>query len=114
TPWPLPRAIELTSISRGAGTRFIGDHIGLFEARDLVLIGPNVPHYWHARGESSGLALQWDFPLDHGIWRLGEAEALAPLHEAARRGIALSGRTAEAVWHLMKEIEGTAGLRRLG
>jgi len=112
--WHFHRAVELTSISRGAGTRFIGDHIGLFEARDLVLIGSNVPHYWHARGESAGLALQWDFPLDHGIWRLGEAEALAPLHEAARRGIALSRNTAETVVRLMKQTAETAGLRRLG
>jgi hypothetical protein len=37
--WHYHRAMELTSISRGTGTRFVGDHIGLFEARDLVLIG---------------------------------------------------------------------------
>jgi len=112
--WHYHRAVELTLISRGTGTRFVGDHIGLFGARDLVLIGSNVPHYWHARTLSAGMALQWDFPLDHGIWRLDEASALAPLHEAARRGISLSGRTADEVVRLMAQTAGTTGLRRIG
>jgi AraC-like DNA-binding protein len=112
--WHYHRAVELTLISAGMGTRFVGDHIGLFEARDLVLIGSNVPHYWHARAESAGMALQWDFPLDHGIWRLGESSALTSLHEAARRGISLSGRTAETVARLMAQTAEAAGLQRLG
>ena len=59
-----------------------------------MLIGSNVPHYWHLLGNSSGLALQCDFPLEHGIWTFREAAALRALTEAARRGLHLHGATA--------------------
>lgn len=111
--WHYHPAVELTLIQRGAGTRFIADHIELFDTGDLVLIGPNVPHYWHIRGISSGLALQWDFPLEHGIWSFGEAAPLRALTESARRGLHLHGATATFIQRSMEELAGCDGLRRL-
>src|SRR5690606_6196723 len=66
--WHFHRASELTFFERGAGTRFVADHIEHFESGDLVMLGSNVPHYWHVRGESKGAAIQWHFPAEHGIW----------------------------------------------
>lgn len=112
--WHYHSETELTVIDRGAGTRFIADQIELFEAGDLVLIGANVPHYWHLRGASAGLSLQWDFPLDHGIWSF--ADAIAPLQrlaETARRGLHIQGQTAETIRRLMRELPLLAGFARL-
>ena len=39
--WHYHRAMELTFIQRGAGTRFVAGHIELFDPGDLVLIGAN-------------------------------------------------------------------------
>ncbi len=39
---------ELTLIVKGQGKRFAGDHVGNFEAGDLVLLGPNLPHFWRS------------------------------------------------------------------
>lgn len=112
--WHYHRAMELTLIQRGAGTRFVADHIALFEAGDLVLIGSNVPHYWHQHGESAGLSLQWDFPLEHGVWSLGEIHTpLRTLASRAQRGLHFRGSTAPAAAALMSELQSSTGLARL-
>lgn len=111
--WHYHHATELTLIQRGAGTRFVADHIELFDSGDLVLIGANVPHYWHQGSVSSGLAIQWDFPLEHGIWGFGEAAPLRALAESARRGLHIQGKTAEVTRRRMEELTGLTGLARL-
>lgn len=111
--WHYHLETELTLVQRGAGTRFVADHIESFESGDLVLIGSNVPHYWHVRGESAGLAVQWHFPLQHGIWGFCEAAPLHGLAESARRGLHLGGATAAAVRRLIEQIPALAGLSRL-
>ncbi|MDB6168513.1 MAG: AraC family transcriptional regulator [Verrucomicrobia bacterium] len=111
--WHYHRATELTLIQRGAGTRFVADHIELFESGDLVLIGANVPHYWHQRSVSAGVAIQWDFPLEHGIWEFGESAPLRTLAEFARRGLHIQGRTAEITRRRIEELPSLVGLARL-
>jgi len=37
---------ELLYNIQNRGTRFVGDSIDPFSDKDLVLIGPNIPHYW--------------------------------------------------------------------
>lgn len=111
--WHYHPETELTLVQHGQGTRFIADHIELFESGDLVLIGSNVPHYWHVRGKSSGLAIQWHFPLQHGIWDFSEAAPMRALEEAACRGLHLKGSTAAAVRQHMERIHSLSGLQRL-
>lgn len=111
--WHYHPQTELTLIQQGEGTRFIADHIELFEPGDLVLIGSNVPHYWHLRGNSSGLAIQWHFPPQHGIWEFNEAQQLRALEEAARNGLRVSGATASKVRRLMEGMHALGGLTRV-
>lgn len=112
--WHYHCASEVTLIEKGAGTRFVADDIELFEAGDLVLIGSNVPHYWHQRGQSAGFSLQWDFPLEHGIWGFGEAvPPLQALAKSAQRGLCISGETAQAVARRMNELQRLGGLSRM-
>jgi len=112
--WHYHEAMELTFIEHGSGTRFVADHIEMFNDGDLVLIGSNVPHYWHSRGRSKGLAIQWSFPLDHGIWSFGEAlRPLGALANAALRGLHLKGETARACAEAMRALVPLKGLPRL-
>jgi AraC-like DNA-binding protein len=99
-------------VQRGEGTRFVSDHIDLFEPGDLVLIGSQVPHCWHMRGESQGLALQWDFPPEHGIWTFPETAGLRRLEEAALRGLHVRGATARITQRQMERVSMTSGLTR--
>jgi AraC-like DNA-binding protein len=37
---------ELKYVIKSEGKRFVGDSVENFKAGDLVLLGPNLPHYW--------------------------------------------------------------------
>ena len=45
-PWHYHPAIEIMYITRGIGTRFVGDCIEQYEEGDVCMIGPNLPHEW--------------------------------------------------------------------
>lgn len=44
--WNYHPEYELHLITRSEGQAFVGDYIGHFEAGDLFLIGPSLPHNW--------------------------------------------------------------------
>lgn len=111
--WHYHPQTELTLVQGGEGTRYVADHIELFQSGDLVLIGSNVPHYWHVRGKSSGLAIQWFFPDEHGIWDFTEAAPLRALEERARKGIHIRGQTAATIRDLMESMHQHVGLPKL-
>jgi AraC-like DNA-binding protein len=60
SPFHFHPEYELTYIVRGSGLRFVGDHVGSFIPGDLVLLGPNLPHFW----QSSREHYQQDSPLE--------------------------------------------------
>lgn len=113
TRWHFHTEMELTLFREGQGTRFVGDHIGAFEAGDLVLLGSKLPHYWHTRGHSGGLSVQWHFPEGHPFWAFPETLPLRGIFERAGHGLRLSGLTAARVGSLMNEMAGVHGVEQL-
>ena len=39
---------ELKYVCQSKGIRFIGDSVESFKEGDLILLGPNIPHYWNS------------------------------------------------------------------
>jgi len=104
---------EITLFRSGAATRFVGDHIIKFSAPDLVLIGGNVPHYWHSEGLTSGISVQCNFEDMNPVWNLPYFAGLPALHRLADRGVRISGRTGELVQQTMENLESAQGIERL-
>jgi AraC-like DNA-binding protein len=113
THWHFHVEMELTLFTSGSGTRFVGDHIGAFAPGDLVLLGERLPHYWYTRQGSSGLSVQWHFPLGHAFWAFPETTLLTELFQQAGRGLHLSGETAEKVSRWMQELAAVEGVDQL-
>lgn len=85
--WHLHREMELTFIARGHGLRLVGDHIAPFRGPDLELLGPHLPHCIQGLSHSTGICVQFHWPLEHPLRALPEFAPLAPLWERARRGL---------------------------
>jgi AraC-like DNA-binding protein len=111
--WHHHSQLELTLVAQGSGTRFIGDTITPFNAPDIVLIGPDLPHYWHMRNHSSGFALQFDFADSHPFWRFPETQELRGLWKDARRGVQVTGPGVSAVSDLIHAALACGGVGRL-
>lgn len=104
-PWHFHPEIELTLIVAGRGRRFVGDSIEPFAEGDLVLLGPNLPHFWRSEGHPAGgrrhsaQAVVVQFPADFlggDLWTKPEFAAIHRLLGRAQRGIHFTGAKAHA------------------
>jgi AraC-like DNA-binding protein len=111
--WHFHKEMELTLFTRGEGTRFVGDSMGFFTPGDLVLLGENLPHHWHVRGDCGGVSVQWHFPVGHPFWAFPENLALADLMRQSRRGLLLTGKSAGIVSGILTEMSAREGHGRL-
>lgn len=123
-PTPLARwhyhdEYELHLITSTSGKVFVGDWIGPFQAGQLVLTGPRLPHNWVTMDMPEGGVAQRDLviqfthePLIRAAETIPELREVLPLLERAKHGIEFFGlsEAAERHWHRVKNAR---GLRRL-
>jgi AraC-like DNA-binding protein len=49
--WHHHPVFELTLTLNSHGQRYIGDHVGTYSDKDLVLVGSNLPHTWYSQSK---------------------------------------------------------------
>ena len=100
--WHLHPEVELTLIVEGRGQRYVGDSVEEFGPGDLVLLGANLPHTWHAppSGEANCAAVVVQF-LPQVIADVPELRGIHRMIRRAATGL-LFGRatTDRAAEHL--------------
>lgn len=111
---------ELSLVESEGGTRIIGDDETPIATRDLVLIGPNLPHRWEF-ADAAG------YPRPAELWVLAfsrrslgvelldceDMEGLRNLLAGADRGIAFSKKTAARLHPLFCGLADRGGLGRI-
>lgn len=120
-PWHFHPELELTLIQEGSGDRCVGDHMGSFIAGDLVLLGPNLPHYWHShpgatekRQRARAVVVHWkEESFGPGFFELQDTSTWKKLLERSRRGLFYRGISAQKLAHTMEKLVALKGARRL-
>lgn len=122
-PWHYHPAIEIMYITRGIGTRFVGDCIEQYEEGDVCMIGPNLPHEWRNDDayfdKESGLratciCLFFKREIfDPNFIRLPEMNNIRDLIERSRRGLKFTGNSKlEITWFIRSSVN-DVGVRKV-
>ncbi len=101
--WHYHPELELTLITKGQGTRFVGNSILPFYHYDLVLVGENVPHHWVSHKNEDGTSQQaYVFQFPKNIFKsLNECDALKALFKEAEMGIQFTNPSDEIIETIM-------------
>jgi AraC-like DNA-binding protein len=114
---------ELLYNIENSGTRCIGDNISRYSNHDLVLVGPNIPHFWHSdekyikgypKVKSKSIVIQFvaDF-LGNPFLNLPEVSSLKNLLKRADRGIQIRGKEARMIGEKIVLLTGLTGWKKL-
>jgi len=106
-PWHYHPAIEIMYITRGTGTRFVGDHLEGYTEGDICMIGPKLPHEWRNDeiyfNKESGLratciCLFFKREIfEPNLIRLPEMTNIRDLIERSRRGLKFGGEARKKI-----------------
>ncbi|WP_266362420.1 AraC family transcriptional regulator [Tellurirhabdus rosea] len=121
SPWHYHPEFELTYILNSQGRRFVGDHVEAFEPGDLVLLGPNLPHFWRndeeiitADDEAEAVVVQFAQSLGEAwLPQLPEAGMLRTLLVRAGHGLRFCRKTASRLHSHLLELTTLTGFDRL-
>lgn len=118
--WHYHPEYELHAIKATRGKVFVGDYVGSFQAGQLILTGPFLPHNWISQmspGETCALRDQV-IHFEHDAITdtaksLPELNEVLPLLERAKYGVEFF-QLEQSVYDLIDHIKNSNGLVRLG
>lgn len=115
--WHYHREYEITFVAQGSGKRFVGDDVSSFGPRDLVLVGPYVPHAYESSPSFEDvrtIIIQFSPELFAAErLRLKELRHVHKLLRRAENGLAFDAATSTEVLPIVDESARHAGLEKL-
>lgn len=121
--WHFHPEYELVLFTESTGKRFIGDHTDMLNPGDILLIGPNLPHYMRndekyyqgdpgLRVRAIVVHFRYDF-LGENFFELPEMAPIKKLLENSVRGIQVCGDTQSKLVYKMESLLKLSGYERL-
>jgi AraC-like DNA-binding protein len=121
--WHFHPEYELVLFTESTGKRFIGDHTDNFKPGDLLLIGPNLPHYMrndekyyqadpNLRIRAIVIHFRYDF-MGEKFFDSPEMACIRKLLQNSERGIQIYGNTQLKVSPKIEELLQLTGYERL-
>jgi len=115
--WHYHPEYELTLITKGKGKRLVGDSHENFEAGDLVLIGPELPHTWisdnKTKGKAAAVVIQFSEKFIEGFLQLAECAGINKLLAQARLGVHFKKRKFEEAVEMVKQLTAKKGVAKI-
>jgi AraC-like DNA-binding protein len=115
--WHYHPEIELTLITRGSGTRLVGDHSASYRPGDLVLLGSNLPHTWFShkpgRTDKANEAIVVQFlasAFPEALLALPEFEVVRSLLARSGLGLHFASDTARLLEQRLRSLTEARGL----
>jgi AraC-like DNA-binding protein len=120
--WHYHPEYELVLFTESSGKRFIGDHTSRFGPGDVLLLGPNLPHYMrndevyyqtdsNLRIRAIVVHFNYDF-CGKGFFDIPEMTPIKRLLEKSVRGIEIKGTDREMLAPLFEKMNATDGFER--
>ena len=119
TPWHFHPEYELILIEGSKGKRFMGDSIDGFSPAELILIGPNLPHFWendpkHTASNSKAYVIHFtENFLGDKYFNLPELAGVKKLLEKSQRGLKIMGNTNKMIRPIIKKFPESKSFERL-
>lgn len=122
TPWHYHPEYEIVLVTESSGKRFIGDSITSFQAGDLALIGPNLPHmyrndeaYYQAGSTLRARSIVVHFlesSLGDHTLGLPEMQHIGRLLKRSVNGLEFLGKTNHDISNLLLQVVELNGFER--
>ena len=115
--WHYHPEVELVFINDGLGTRYVGNHISKFEDGDLILLGPNIPHFGYEfglQGINEEIVVQFKKDLIKSSAEfIPEFQEIRELIHRAKSGLSFYGETKTFVGIQLAKMEVKNPFKRL-
>ncbi len=99
--WHYHPEVEIVYIKNGFGNRYVGNHISKFEDGDLILMGPNIPHFGYEFGHQDvkeEIVVQFKKDLvKTNVGLMPELEPVNALIDKSKAGLAFYGETRDFI-----------------
>lgn len=120
-PYHMHTGYQLNLVIEGKGVRVVGDHSEEYTSGDLVLIGPNLPHYWtydaqfqEEKGKGRAIIIHFSREFAGADFiNKPELVSVTKLLEKAYRGLKIEGKLRERTTLSLTKMDDLSSLGRL-